>query len=307
MTIPCHPNESHRFEIARQLQGVGLEFGPGCHPLPVTALATVRYVDAFDRPAFAESFPEVGAAVECFPEIDLRIDFDKEYFVDQLGKGDFDFVIANHVLEHLVNPLRFLAQVHALLRPEGLLYLAIPDKRRMFDRDRRRTSLADVVARYHANETVASEARIAEFVRLVERPGKSFDPSVPDYAATIDLHRRRSLHINVWIIDDIIELLTYLAKEMGLAFELHDGTLLEDEFLLLLRKSAEPGVQERYPITLGRLWAETQQRELRSIHEKATEKLLVMDERLRETQNFLQRLKRWLRVVPGARWLKRPP
>jgi SAM-dependent methyltransferase len=301
-----HPNEPQRMSVARQLQGQGVEFGPGCYPLPLGPFVeSIRYVDVFDRESFAANFPEVGASVAGFPEIDIRIDFDKELFVERIGKGTCDFVVANHVLEHLVNPIRFLEQVHDLLAEDGLLYLAQPDKRKMFDCQRRRTPLRDVVDRYRANESYVSDERIAEYVQQVERPSEPFGPTSPDYATTVAMHRRRSLHVNVWLLDDVIEILTYLSREMQIHFELHDGILLDDEFVLLLRKTEDRNAASRYATTLTRLWAEQHTRQLDRQHAELMDRLLVLDERVRETQNFIRRLKSWLRYLPGAKWGRR--
>ncbi|MFO0947806.1 MAG: methyltransferase domain-containing protein, partial [Planctomycetota bacterium] len=158
-------------------------------------MRAVRYVDAFDREEFGVQFPEVGSAIAGFPEVDLKLDFDKEDFALRLGKESADFIVANHVLEHLVNPLRFLERAHAVLRVGGTMFLGLPDKRRMFDRDRKRTPLADVVARYNAGESVLSEERIREYVEQVDRPEQPFVPGAPGYEVQVERHRRRSLHV----------------------------------------------------------------------------------------------------------------
>src|SRR5215831_21070816 len=102
--------ESPREELARELHGHGVEFGPGCNPLKKgRCVASIRYCDAFDRADYAAMFPEVGEAAARFPDpIDFRIQFDREPFVNLIGRESLDFVIANHLLEHLVNPIRFL-------------------------------------------------------------------------------------------------------------------------------------------------------------------------------------------------------
>ena len=49
-------------------------------------------------------------------------------------KGDcFDYIVSSHVIEHTPNPLKFLSDVWAMLKPGGLLFLIIPDKRFTFD------------------------------------------------------------------------------------------------------------------------------------------------------------------------------
>jgi ubiquinone/menaquinone biosynthesis C-methylase UbiE len=41
-----------------------------------------------------------------------------------------DFVIANHLLEHLEDPVRGLVEMCRVLRPRGVLYVALPHPRR---------------------------------------------------------------------------------------------------------------------------------------------------------------------------------
>lgn len=45
--------------------------------------------------------------------------------LQKLGKKA-DFIIINHVLEHILDPEHFLAQVSGLLSPKGLLYIGVP-------------------------------------------------------------------------------------------------------------------------------------------------------------------------------------
>jgi SAM-dependent methyltransferase len=56
-----------------------------------------------------------------------------------------DFVITNHVLEHVEDPLRVLKSISRVLRAAGIAYLALPDKRFAFDKDRRITPLEHVI------------------------------------------------------------------------------------------------------------------------------------------------------------------
>ena len=256
MPLPCYRS---REEIARQLHGDGLEFGPGCHPLSLGPHVTsIRYCDVHDREAFAESFPEVAAEeLARFPSrVDVRLDFDKEPFADVIGERSLDFVVANHVLEHVVNPIRFLVEARRTLRGDGLIYLALPDMRRTFDRDRQRTPFRDVVARHEAGASELDEARIIEWARTVDRID-GFGPDSPGYADVIEGHRRRSIHVNVWLIDDVIEILTYLARAIGAPLALIDGMIGSGEMILVLRNDTRPEVVDHYPVALQRILAES--------------------------------------------------
>ena len=59
-----------------------------------------------------------------------------------------DFVIANQVLEHFQNPLLALQNMLRVLKPGGVLYLSLPDKRFSFDVDRPVTTVEHVLRDY---------------------------------------------------------------------------------------------------------------------------------------------------------------
>lgn len=62
--------------------------------------------------------------------------------------GTFDAVIASHVIEHTTDVIRFLQAARTLLRPEGSLRLAVPDKRKCFDFYRNPSTTADAIVAY---------------------------------------------------------------------------------------------------------------------------------------------------------------
>jgi len=51
---------------------------------------------------------------------------------DELGLGTFDFIIISHVLEHIAQLPEFLLRVHSLLRPNGAVYVEVPDAMNFF-------------------------------------------------------------------------------------------------------------------------------------------------------------------------------
>jgi SAM-dependent methyltransferase len=297
-------DDSGREYLARELHGHGVEFGPGCKPLKLGPfVSSIRYCDAHDRAGFRELFPEVGGLVEQFPDpIDFRLHFDREPFVDRIGRGSLDFVVANHLLEHLVNPIRFLEQCYEVLAPDGLLFLGLPDKRCIFDRDRRRTPLSDLLARYEAGAKEVSDEQIAEFVNQVDRPAEPLRPGDAERSAEFAWHRIRSIHVNVWVLDDVLELFTYLGRRMGMPWALYDGAIGEGEFLLLFRKTDRAEVCDLYPLTLSRLYDEAGRRHLER-------QLAVMAQEIAETCRFVRGFKKVASAVPGGgalrKWVKK--
>ena len=50
--------------------------------------------------------------------------------------GSQDFVIADHFIEHCQDPISALTIHFRVLKTGGILYMAVPDKRFTFDKDR---------------------------------------------------------------------------------------------------------------------------------------------------------------------------
>ena len=128
--------------LAREfLHGNGLEIGALHNPLPLTDAARVRYVDRFDIAGLRRHYPELGD-LELVP-VDI-ID-DGETLANVLPASQ-DFIAASHFFEHCENPLGAIRAHLGRLKPGGLLFYAIPDKRMTFDHARANTGFAHLVA-----------------------------------------------------------------------------------------------------------------------------------------------------------------
>lgn len=47
--------------------------------------------------------------------------------VESVGEGVYDAIVLRHVLEHFCDPVDALVKTHALLKPEGQVYIAVPN------------------------------------------------------------------------------------------------------------------------------------------------------------------------------------
>ena len=63
----------------------------------------------------------------------------------------FDWILSSHNIEHIPNPIRFLQQSAAVLRPEGVLRMAVPDKRFCFDHFRQLTDVSEWLQAFREN------------------------------------------------------------------------------------------------------------------------------------------------------------
>lgn len=62
--------------------------------------------------------------------------------------GTFDAFIASHVIEHTTDVVAFLQAAQTLIKPDGIVILAVPDKRKCFDFYRHPSSTADAIAAF---------------------------------------------------------------------------------------------------------------------------------------------------------------
>ena len=67
--------------------------------------------------------------------------------------GSFDVLVASHVIEHTPNLVAFFSAAQCILRSEGVIVLAVPDKRFCFDYFRPITLTADVLDAHDARRT----------------------------------------------------------------------------------------------------------------------------------------------------------
>jgi SAM-dependent methyltransferase len=65
-------------------------------------------------------------------------------FADRI-EARFDLVIANHVIEHVPDPIRWLRQVETVTSEDGSLFLSVPDRRYTFDYLRPESTLPDLL------------------------------------------------------------------------------------------------------------------------------------------------------------------
>src|SRR5512137_1946907 len=131
----------NRYSLASlYLRGEGIEIGALHNPLKVAPGAKVRYVDRMSVSDLRNQYPELSG--KKLVPVDMVADGE---LLESIGDDSQDFVIANHFVEHCQNPLLAIENMMRVLRPEGILYLALPDKRYTFDRGRPVTPLAHLI------------------------------------------------------------------------------------------------------------------------------------------------------------------
>lgn len=116
------------------LTGIGLEIGPSYHPIiPKSSGLRIESVDHADTDALRAKYRGMANVdIDRIEPVDYVSDGGS--LLDAIGqRGRYDYIIASHVIEHTPDLLGFLKDCEALLKPAGILSLAVPDKRKCFD------------------------------------------------------------------------------------------------------------------------------------------------------------------------------
>ena len=146
------------------LVGNGIEFGALTNPMRLDQGKTsVRYADRLSKAGAINLFPELQDVADSIVDSEILIDFNQDDFTS-LNENDFDFLIANHFIEHLVNPIRFLEVISCAMKPKALLFLTVPDKDFTFDSKRALTSNEHLWNDYLNHETEISDSHIKDFL-----------------------------------------------------------------------------------------------------------------------------------------------
>jgi len=228
--VTAVPTLDPRTELAfGYLCGEGLEIGALHSSLPVPACAKVRYVDRMSTENLRKQYPELAEQHLVEPDI-----IDDGEILSSVADASLDFVIANHMIEHCQNPIATIQNHLRVLRPDGVLYMAVPDKRYTFDQDRPVTPLEHVVRDYREGPGWSREAHYEEYVRLVDKVGPENVRQHAQYLMGMDY----SIHFHVWTQFDFLRLLDWCRSNLPVAFDIEAFRKNSIEFIAVLRVSS---------------------------------------------------------------------
>jgi SAM-dependent methyltransferase len=219
---------SRRTLAQAYLRGTGIEIGALHYPLPVPVGVTVRYVDWKDVPGLHEHFPEMQG--KRLVQVDIVDDGET---LATVGDATQDFLIANHFVEHCEDPIGALRNFLRVLKPGGILFLTIPDKRFTFDRERPVTTLDHLHADARDGGEGSRRSHYEEHARALDHLTDE-----AQVAARVDelMRDRLRTHFHVWTQTEILELVVWLQRQMPLDLEVFFKHGIE--VLLVLRKPA---------------------------------------------------------------------
>jgi methyltransferase family protein len=186
-----------------QLAGRGIEIGAHGRPMP-----GIRpfYVDRFREFAGGKCPAHVLADAAALPFRDSSL----------------DYLACSHVLEHLANPAGAIVEWYRAVKPGGVIYMVVPDRRLTFDWSRERTPVAHLVDDFDRGTRDSDPTHIDEFFDCVDlrqlnpslQPGQLNPFREETRAANHQAAREGKLvgiHFHVFESEDVLGLLRALA------------------------------------------------------------------------------------------------
>lgn len=220
-----------RRDIAFQyLKGEGIEVGALHAPLQVPEGVKVHYVDRMSLSDLRKQYPELGGVA--LVEADI---VDNGETLSSIADNSWDFAIANHMIEHCQNPIGALENFLRVVKPGGLVYMGVPDKRYTFDIDRPLTSLDHLIRDYKEGPEWSRLAHYEEYVRLVDKFPEEQVAQRMQHLLDIDY----SIHFHVWTAETFPELLAYCQENLSSSFEIELFQENSGEMIMILRKTVK--------------------------------------------------------------------
>jgi predicted SAM-dependent methyltransferase len=209
------------------IKGHGIEIGALHMPLKVPRTAIVKYVDRLSVEALRRHYPELND--KDLVNVDIIADGER---LESVSDSTQDFVIANHFLEHCQDPIGAALNMFRVLKPGGVLYLAIPDKRNSFDVDRPVTSLEHLMRDHEDGPSWSRREHFEEWTRLVNKV-QDEQRAVQEIEQNMAIDY--SIHYHVWTQAEMLELVVALRKMTSFEVEicLRNGP----EVIFILRKN----------------------------------------------------------------------
>lgn len=149
------PTRQHRRHLEQILYGIeggaGLEFGALDRPTISRERYNVSFVDHATRDQLALKYNDANNLALVDPSRIVHVDYIwSSGSLDEAVAGRrFSWGLASGVIEHVGDPIGWLAEIATVIEPGGRINLAIPEKTLTFDHARRVTTLAELLEDHH--------------------------------------------------------------------------------------------------------------------------------------------------------------
>ncbi len=145
------------------VSGRGLEIGPSHAPVfPKRAGFNVEIVDHAPTDELRRKYTAMGVDISAIEEVDYVSDGRPLHEVVPHAHV-YDYVFSSHAIEHVTDFVGYLRSCERLLKPGGLIVLAVPDKRYTFDALQPVSSTGRVLEAFARAQSRHSPAAVFDF------------------------------------------------------------------------------------------------------------------------------------------------
>ena len=144
--------------------GFGLEIGPSTNPIfPKSEGFNVEVLDWTTATALRQKYSDMNMDISRIEEVDYVSEGRSiEDVVPR--REEYDFIFSSHAIEHVTDLVSHMRSCDKLLKPDGILAMAIPDKRYTFDTLRATSTVGQVLEAYCRKSTKHSPAAVYDFI-----------------------------------------------------------------------------------------------------------------------------------------------
>lgn len=212
------------------LHGRGVEIGALTQPTDLSPDCEVLYYDRFPAHVLRTFYDHTGEGPLFEPDV-----LGNAETLEGLGAETFDFIIANHVVEHLEDPIAFLKSVASHLNIGGRAMLAAPDKRYTFDVSRPITPFRHLMVDHFHGSHHSRQDHFREYAKLTEGIA---DRDLGTRIAELDRADMHPIHFHVWDAEAFIGFVEDAIAMFALPFALLYKKIANTETIVVLERIA---------------------------------------------------------------------
>jgi len=211
--------------------GFGMEIGPSHNPIvPKKKGYKVHIVDHTDREGLINKYKDDGVNLNNIEDVDFI--WKGESYSELTGKHKYyDWIIGSHIVEHIPDLISFFKDCDSILKDEGVVSLAVPDKRYCFDHYRPISGLSKIIDNHFQKANIHTPGTVAEYyLNVVKKNGNIgwFSNTVGEYEF---IH---SLENAIQKMDSVVTKKTYL--------DLHAWCFVPHSFRLIIHDLYQLGM-----------------------------------------------------------------
>jgi predicted SAM-dependent methyltransferase len=207
------------------LKGEGLEIGALDRPLPVAPGVKVRFVDRMVAADLVKEYAEIRSSMV---KVDIVSDGQTLRGIED---GRYDFVIANHVIEHMEDPTLAVKNYLRVLKSGGTIFMAVPDKRKTFDVRRPLTDIPHLLSDHDNGPASSRDQHYIEWASLVEG-----NPNANARAKQLNADDY-SIHFHTWDVFTFPAYLEAIRKKYSLPLDIRMIYPVGIEVIAILQKA----------------------------------------------------------------------